>query len=91
MTVAAAELLDYDEVIARYKQVVQKETGSDFPQDPLTQLKGARDAVFRSWMNPRATTYRRLNDIPHNLGTAVNVQMMVFGNKGDTSGTGGRR
>ncbi len=77
-----------DEVIARYKQVVQKETGSDFPQDPLTQLKGARDAVFRSWMNPRATTYRRLNDIPHNLGTAVNVQMMVFGNKGESSATG---
>src|SRR5689334_17749940 len=54
-----------DEVITRYKAVVKKATGSDFPQEPRTQLTGARDAVFRSWMNPRAVTYRRLNDIPH--------------------------
>jgi len=79
---------DFDEVIQRYKGVVQKETGAPFPQDPRQQLAGARDAVFRSWMNPRATTYRRLNDIPHDLGTAVNVQSMVFGNMGDTSATG---
>jgi pyruvate, orthophosphate dikinase len=77
-----------DEVIARYKAVVQKHTGQPFPQDPRVQLQGARNAVFESWMNPRAATYRRLNDIPHNLGTAVNVQTMVFGNMGDTSATG---
>jgi pyruvate,orthophosphate dikinase len=78
----------FDDVIARYKGVVQKETGQPFPQDPRQQLAGARDAVFKSWMNPRATTYRKLNDIPHDLGTAVNVQSMVFGNMGETSATG---
>ncbi|HSD67375.1 MAG TPA: putative PEP-binding protein, partial [Vicinamibacteria bacterium] len=77
-----------DEVIVRYKAVVQRETHQPFPQDPRAQLVGARDAVFKSWMNPRAITYRKLNDIPHNLGTAVNVQTMVFGNMGDTSATG---
>jgi pyruvate,orthophosphate dikinase len=77
-----------DEVIARYKVVVEKNTHHPFPQDPREQLAGARDAVFESWMNPRAITYRKLNDIPHNLGTAVNVQTMVFGNMGDTSATG---
>jgi pyruvate,orthophosphate dikinase len=77
-----------DEVIARYKVVVKKETGKDFPQDAREQLKGARNAVFQSWMNPRAVTYRKLNDIPANLGTAVNVQSMVFGNKGESSATG---
>ena len=77
-----------DEVIKRYKAVVKQRTGSDFPQDAREQLKGARNAVFRSWMNPRAVTYRKLNDIPHDLGTAVNVQAMVFGNMGDTSATG---
>ncbi|HSD65199.1 MAG TPA: PEP/pyruvate-binding domain-containing protein, partial [Vicinamibacteria bacterium] len=77
-----------DEVIARYKQVVEKTTGHPFPQEPRAQLVGARDAVFESWMNPRAVTYRKLNDIPHDLGTAVNVQCMVFGNMGDTSATG---
>jgi pyruvate,orthophosphate dikinase len=76
------------EVIARFKAVVQKHTGHPFPQDPREQLKGARNAVFESWMNPRAVTYRRLNDIPHDLGTAVNVQCMVFGNMGETSATG---
>ena len=77
-----------DAVIERYKAVVSKQTGKPFPQDPKEQLSGARDAVFRSWGNPRAVTYRRLNDIPHDLGTAVNVQCMVFGNKGDSSATG---
>jgi pyruvate,orthophosphate dikinase len=77
-----------DEVIARYTTVVQKETNCPFPQNARDQLVGARDAVFKSWMNPRAITYRRLNDIPHDLGTAVNVQTMVFGNMGDTSATG---
>jgi pyruvate,orthophosphate dikinase len=77
-----------DEVIARYKGVVEKNTHHAFPQDPREQLVGARDAVFESWNNPRAITYRKLNDIPHDLGTAVNVQTMVFGNMGDTSATG---
>jgi len=77
-----------DEVLERYKVVVEKHTGHPFPQDAREQLKGSRDAVFRSWMNPRAVTYRKLNDIPHDLGTAVNVQVMVFGNLGDSSATG---
>jgi pyruvate,orthophosphate dikinase len=76
------------EVIARYKQVVQKKTGKSFPQDPIEQLKGARNAVFRSWQNPRAIEYRRIYDIPDYIGTAVNVQQMVFGNTGDRSATG---
>ena len=76
------------DVIARYKQVVQKKTGKSFPQDPIEQLKGSRNAVFRSWQNPRAKEYRRIYDIPDHIGTAVNVQMMVFGNTGDRSATG---
>ncbi len=76
------------EVIVEYKQVVKKHAGRDFPQDPLAQLTLARDAVFRSWNNDRAKVYRRLNNISDDLGTAVNVQCMVFGNLGDTSGTG---
>ena len=73
----------------RYKQVVRIEgQAAIFPQDPHQQLKMARDAVFRSWMNPRAQEYRRIYDIPDHIGTAVNVQMMVFGNTGDRSGTG---
>src|SRR5579862_84226 len=78
----------WDQVISRFKSVVEHQTGSPFPQDPREQLRGARDAVFRSWMNPRAVTYRKLNDIPHDLGTAVNVQSMVFGNMGESSATG---
>jgi pyruvate,orthophosphate dikinase len=76
------------EIIAEYKKLVKKETGKDFPQDPKEQLVGARNAVFRSWMNERAKTYRRINRIDDWLGTAVNVQAMVFGNLGETSGTG---
>jgi pyruvate,orthophosphate dikinase len=79
---------DLKQVIAEYKQVVRKEAGKDFPQDPQVQLNMAIEAVFRSWYNPRAKTYRRLNKISDDLGTAVNVQTMVFGNLGDTSGTG---
>jgi pyruvate, orthophosphate dikinase len=79
---------DLQEVIAEYKQVVRKHAGRDFPQDPLQQLTLARDAVFRSWNNDRAKVYRRINNISDDLGTAVNVQCMVFGNLGDTSGTG---
>src|SRR5271169_714290 len=76
------------EVIAEYKKVVLKHTKIEFPQNPHDQLVMARDAVFRSWMNNRAKTYRRINNIDDMLGTAVNVQAMVFGNLGDTSGTG---
>ena len=76
------------EIIAEYKKLIKKETGKDFPQTPLDQLVQARNAVFRSWMNERAKTYRRINRIDDWLGTAVNVQAMVFGNLGDNSGTG---
>ena len=75
-------------IIAEYKKLVKKETGKDFPQKPLDQLVQARDAVFRSWENDRAKTYRRINHIDDWLGTAVNVQAMVFGNLGENSGTG---
>ncbi len=75
-------------VVAVFKDHYRQALGSDFPQDALEQLKMARDAVFRSWDNPRANHYRRMNDIPHDLGTAVNVQAMVFGNLGETSATG---
>src|SRR6201994_4314658 len=76
------------EVIAEYKKVVKQHTKHDFPQNPVNQLIGARNAVFRSWNNDRAKVYRRINNISDDLGTAVNVQAMVFGNLGDTSGTG---
>ncbi len=76
------------EVVDRYKRVVRERAQHDFPQDPHEQLKMARDAVFRSWMNPRAREYRRIYDIPDHIGTAVNVQMMVFGNTGNRSATG---
>jgi pyruvate,orthophosphate dikinase len=73
------------ETVARYKALVKKESGKPFPQDPAVQLRGARDAVFRSWQNPRAIAYRRIYEIPDHIGTAVNVQLMVFGNTGDRS------
>src|SRR5271169_6737191 len=76
------------EVIAEYKKAVKKHAKRDFPQDAIEQLVLARDAVFRSWQNDRAKHYRRINNISDELGTAVNVQAMVFGNLGDTSGTG---
>src|ERR1700730_6498211 len=76
------------DVVSRYKDVVQKRSGASFPQKPDRQLQMSRDAVFRSWMNPRAREYRRIYDIPDHIGTAVNVQMMVFGNTGDRSATG---
>ena len=76
------------EVVAAYKRLVRARTKKDFPQDPMEQLTGARNAVFRSWNNARAKEYRRIYDIPDSIGTAVNVQMMVFGNTGDRSGTG---
>ena len=75
-------------IVEEYKNIYKKEVGEDFPQDPKKQLMLAVEAVFRSWNNPRAIVYRRLNDIDNNLGTAVNIQSMVFGNMGNTSGTG---
>src|SRR5258706_6968631 len=79
---------DWVDLVGRYKDAVARETGKDFPQDPHDQLWGAIGAVFSSWMNARAVTYRRLHDIPESWGTAVNVQAMVFGNMGETSATG---
>ena len=79
---------DLQAVIVGYKALVQKKTGKPFPQDAMQQLAGARDAVFGSWFNDRAKHYRRMNGIPDDLGTAVNVQAMVFGNMGETSATG---
>ncbi len=76
------------EIAEKFKQLYKEDQGKDFPQDPKEQMLEAAKAVFRSWDNPRAFVYRRMNDIPYSWGTAVNVQMMVFGNKGDTSGTG---
>jgi pyruvate,orthophosphate dikinase len=80
--------VEWREVIIEYKKMVQRETGQTFPQDPLEQLFMAIYAVFNSWNNDRAAVYRRINKIPDDLGTAVNIQTMVFGNMGDNSGTG---
>mgnify|MGYP005839816795 CR=1 FL=1 len=77
-----------EQVISKYKELIKKETGSDFPQDPYVQLNMAKEAVFRSWNNERARYYRKQNNIPDDLGTAVNVQAMVFGNMGENSATG---
>ena len=79
---------DLKEVIAGYKKLIKEKKGHEFPQDVQEQLKQAIDAVFGSWNNPRAITYRNINDIPHTWGTAVNIVAMVFGNMGDTSATG---
>jgi len=79
---------DLKELVEDYKKIIKEAKGKDFPQDPREQLKMAVDAVFDSWNNKRAVSYRNLHDIPHNIGTAVNVQAMVFGNMGQDSGTG---
>jgi len=79
---------DFKDMVSEFKAFVKKESGKDFPQDPIEQLRGARDAVFKSWMNERAIYYRKQNEIPEDIGTAVNVQAMVFGNMGNDSGTG---
>jgi pyruvate,orthophosphate dikinase len=79
---------DLKEIVKKYKEVYKEKTGKEFPQDPMVQLKMAINAVFESWNNPRAITYRKLNKIPDDLGTAVNIVTMVFGNMGDDSGTG---
>ena len=79
---------DLKELVATFKDVSRRELGRDLPADPREQLRGAIDAVFRSWDTPRARVYRKANDIPDDLGTAVNVMQMVFGNRGETSATG---
>lgn len=79
---------DMKVLVERYKELYKKEMNEDFPQEPIKQLELAIKAVFASWNNPRAIVYRRLNEIPNDLGTAVNVQSMVYGNMGETSGTG---
>ena len=79
---------DMKELVKRFKAFYKEEKGEDFPTDPKVQLMEAVKAVFRSWDNPRANVYRRMNEIPYDWGTAVNVQAMVFGNSGDNSGTG---
>lgn len=79
---------DLKGIVEEFKAIYKKEVKTDFPQDPKEQLMLAIEAVFRSWNNPRAIVYRKLNDISHKLGTAVNIQSMVFGNMGETSGTG---
>ena len=79
---------DWKDLVAKYKAMVKSKLGTDFPTDPWEQLRGAINAVFSSWMNPRAITYRKLNKISDDWGTAVNVQAMVFGNMGETSATG---
>jgi pyruvate,orthophosphate dikinase len=79
---------DLKDIVLRYKKLIKEKKGIDFPDEPTRQLKMAIDSVFESWDNPRAITYRNLHHIPHDLGTAVNVQAMVFGNLGQDSGTG---
>lgn len=79
---------DLEDMVERFKAYFKEQKGFDFPQDPKEQLIGAVTAVFRSWDNPRANYYRRMNGIPYSWGTAVNVQLMVFGNMGDDCGTG---
>jgi len=79
---------DLKAIIKKFKSIIKRKTGEAFPEDPYVQLRMSRDAVFRSWNNPRAISYRRMHDLPSDLGTAVNIQTMVFGNLGNDSGTG---
>jgi pyruvate,orthophosphate dikinase len=85
---AGLQAADFGGLVSTFKDVIRRESGTTFPEDPYEQLCLARDAVFKSWNNPRARYYRRQNRIPEDLGTAVNVQAMVFGNMGEDSGTG---
>jgi len=85
---SSLQVKDLQDIVEKFKKIITRKTGEPFPEDPYKQLAMARDAVFRSWNNPRAISYRRLNDIPSDLGTAVNIQAMVYGNMGQTSGTG---
>jgi len=82
------EVDDLKDLVVQFKSLIKREKGIDFPEDPYEQLWGAVNAVFKSWNNRRAIEYRRINDIPHEWGTAVNIQSMVFGNIGQDSGTG---
>src|SRR5207249_2963913 len=77
-----------EKLVTEFKDIILKESGKPFPDEPQDQLRAAIEAVFSSWNNKRATDYRNFNKIPHDLGTAVNVQTMVFGNMGNDSGTG---
>ncbi|MCL1913224.1 MAG: pyruvate, phosphate dikinase [Eubacteriaceae bacterium] len=79
---------DLEKLVGIYKSIYKKKLGTDFPDDPMEQLMISVEAIFKSWNNQRAITYRKINDIPNDLGTAVNIQSMVFGNMGETSGTG---
>ncbi|UCD95700.1 MAG: pyruvate, phosphate dikinase, partial [Candidatus Zixiibacteriota bacterium] len=85
---SSLQVEDLNDIIKKFKSIIRRKAGEPFPDDPFTQLRMARDAVFRSWNNPRAISYRRLNNIPSDLGTAVSVQVMVYGNMGNNSGTG---
>ncbi|UCE23861.1 MAG: pyruvate, phosphate dikinase [Candidatus Zixiibacteriota bacterium] len=85
---SSLQVNDLKDIVKKFKQIIKRKSGEPFPDDPYDQLRMARDAVFRSWNTPRAISYRRMNDIPSDLGTAVNIQAMVFGNMGNTSGTG---
>ncbi|MEW6050014.1 MAG: pyruvate, phosphate dikinase [Candidatus Zixiibacteriota bacterium] len=85
---SSLQVNDLKDIIKKYKQIIKRKTGEPFPEDAWAQLRLSRDAVFRSWNNPRAISYRRMNNIPADLGTAVNVQAMVFGNMGNSSATG---
>ncbi|NOY89442.1 MAG: pyruvate, phosphate dikinase [FCB group bacterium] len=85
---SSLQVNDLKDIVKKFKQIIKKKSGEPFPDDPFVQLRLARDAVFRSWNNPRAISYRRMHGIPSGLGTAVNVQAMVFGNMGNNSGTG---
>ncbi len=86
---SSLQVEDLNDIVKKYKAIIKRKTGETFPDDPYQQLRMARDSVFRSWNNPRAISYRRLNNIPGDLGTAVNIQAMVYGNMGNsTSGTG---
>jgi pyruvate,orthophosphate dikinase len=85
---SSLQVKDLQDIVTKFKRIITRRTGEPFPEDPYKQLAMSRDAVFRSWNNPRAISYRRLHDVTGNLGTAVNVQAMVYGNMGPTSGTG---
>ena len=85
---SSLQVNDLKDIIKKYKSIIKRKSGEPFPDDPFVQLRLSRDAVFRSWNNPRAISYRRLNNIPSEYGTAVNIQAMVYGNMGNTSGTG---
>ena len=85
---SSLQVEDLSDLVKKFKSIIKRKTGEVFPDDPYIQLRMSRDAVFRSWNNPRAISYRKLNDIPGDLGTAVNIQAMVYGNMGNTSGTG---